>query len=442
MKLCSFPGGVFLHSEKHLTEGKPIQTVVPPKKVVLPLIQHTGAPLEPLVKKGDIVARGQKIADVEAFVAAPVHASVSGTVLGVEEWWHPVVGRFKAVLIENDFQNRVVHQEPLSEEIENLDPLFLRKWIREGGIVGLGGAAFPTHVKVSPPPGKHIDSFILNGAECEPFLTCDHRIMIEQTALIVRGMRVLKKVVGAERVYVGIEENKRDCMEAFEKFRGDFPGSFEIVPLRVKYPQGSEKQLIRAILGREVPPGGLPLDVGVVVNNVQTAWSIGRMAQEGIPLVERVITLSGDCLRESGNFLVPLGMLLEELILFCGGFVRDPQKVVMGGPMMGISQVSLEVPVVKGTSGFIFFSKVFLKREYPCIRCGNCVKSCPMFLVPSYLAKLSEFRAFEEAEKNRALDCMECGVCSYLCPSGIQLTQLIKLAKSEILRRRKGGEKK
>lgn len=443
MKWKSFPGGVLLDPAKDRTEGKPIRRISPPKKVVLPLLQHTGAPLEPLVKKGDKIRKGQKIADAEAFITAPVHAPVSGVVLGIEEWWHPVLGRFRAVVVENDFQDLGEYRDPLPDDIERLEPQFLREWIREGGVVGLGGAAFPTHVKVSPPAGKKIDSFILNGAECEPYLTCDHRVMVERGEMVFLGARILARACGAERVYVGVEENKEDCIELFEKLKNGFPLPLEVVPLRTKYPQGSEKQLIRAVLNREVPPGGLPLDVGVVVDNVQTAWVVGRMSREGVPLIERVITLSGDCLREPGNLEVPLGVTLTELVEFCGGFEKEPRKVVMGGPMMGIAQVSLEVPVIKGTSGFLFFSEVAEKREYPCIRCGRCSEGCPMFLVPSYLAKLSEFKAFEEAEENRVMDCMECGTCSYVCPAGIQITQLIKLAKSEILRRRKkGGEKK
>ena len=442
MKPKSFSGGILLDPAKGATEKKPIQRITPPKKVVLPLLQHTGAALEPLVKKGDQVRRGQKIADAEAFVTAPVHASVSGKVAGVEEWWHPVLGRFRAVVIENDFQELLEVREPLPEDIESLDPVFLREWIREGGMVGLGGAAFPTHVKVSPPPGKKIDSLIVNGAECEPYLTCDHRVMLERTELVLWGVRILARSCGAGRVYVGIEENKEDCIERFEKLRKDFPLPLAVVKLPTRYPQGSEKQLIKAILGREVPPGGLPLDVGVVVNNVQTAWAVGRMAREGIPLLERVITMGGDCLKEPGNIEVPLGTLLEEVVAFCGGLVKEPRKIIMGGPMTGIAQVSLEVPVVKGSSGFLFFSQIPTKREYPCIRCGRCVEGCPMFLVPSDLAKLSEFKALEEAEKNRILDCMECGCCSYVCPAGIEIVQRIKLAKGEILRRRrKGGVK-
>ncbi len=439
MKLRTFPQGVFLSPAKELTAHRSIVEIGSPPKVVLPLWQHTGAPLEPLVKRGDVVKKGQKVADVEAFIAAPLHASISGKVTAIEEWWHPSMGKFRAIVIENDGQEEVERREPLPKDIENLDSLFLRKWIREGGMVGLGGAAFPTHVKVSPPAGKIIDTVILNGAECEPYLTCDHRVMVERPDTVLLGLRILVRACGAKRAYIGIEENKEECLTLFAKLVKYMSIPTEVVPLATKYPQGSEKQIILAILGREVPPGGLPLDVGVVVNNVQTASAIGRMAEEGMPLVERVITVSGECIQTPGNLEVPLGTVLEGIVAFCGGFVKTPQKIIMGGPMTGIAQSSLQVPVIKGTSGFLFFSRPYEKKEYPCIRCGRCVDGCPMFLLPYHLARLAEFQAFLEAEEHRVLDCMECGVCSYVCPAGIPLTQFIKLAKAEIIRRKKGG---
>jgi len=442
MRVKTFPKGVHPpRTFKELTSSSAIRVIEPPEKVVLPLIQHTGAPLSALVKKGDRVRKGQKIADVDAFVSAPLHASVSGVVSAIVDWPHPTRGIFKAIVIERDGEEEE-HQEPLPvEAIEDLEPDFLRKWIREGGMVGLGGAAFPTHVKVSPPQGKTIEYLILNGAECEPYLTCDHRVMLERTEEILVGLRILARTCGAKTAFVGIEENKPDCIQVFKEKVKQLTIPTTVVPLATKYPQGSEKHLILAILGREVPPGGLPLDVGVVVNNVQTAWALGRMALEGTPLVERVITVSGDCIKERGNFLVPIGTLLEDLISLCGGFTEPPRKVIMGGPMMGIAQVSFNVPVIKGTSGFLFMREFRPPREYSCIRCGRCVNHCPMNLIPSQLARLSEFGAFEEAEKFRAMDCIECGVCAYICPAGIPITYRIKFAKAEIIRRsRKGGK--
>lgn len=440
MKLRTFPQGVFLPHHKEDTAHLPIVRVPEPSRVVLPLIQHAGAPLKPLVNKGDTVKRGQKIADADAFVAAPVHAPLSGKVAGIEEWAHPTMGKFQAIVIENDGKGEEERYEPLPETIEDLEPERLRVFVREGGFVGLGGAAFPTHVKLSPPQGKSIDSFILNGAECEPYLTCDHRVMLERTEEMLLGLRIMVRACGAKRAYIGIEDNKKDCIDHVANLLRNFPIPAEVVPLRTKYPQGSEKHLILAILGREVPPGGLPLDVGVVVNNVQTAAALGRMARTGLPLVERVITISGDCLNKRGNFEVPLGMLLEDLVDFCEGFTAPPRKIIMGGPMTGITQVSLAVPVIKGTSGFLFFRNVPKKREYPCIRCGRCVAHCPMRLLPYLLGRLAEERLFAEAEDNRVLDCVECGSCAYVCPAGIALVHLLKLAKFEVMRQKRGGK--
>ncbi|MGQ9623423.1 MAG: electron transport complex subunit RsxC [Candidatus Caldatribacteriaceae bacterium] len=441
MKLKTFPQGVFLPHHKEDTAPLSIIRIPMPSRVVLPLVQHTGVPLKPLVKKGDIVRRGQKIADVEAFVTAPVHASISGKVAGIEEWAHPTLGKCQAVVIENDGTQEEERKDPLPEDIESLKPDFLRLWVREGGFVGLGGAAFPTHVKLSPPEGKPIDTFILNGAECEPYLTCDHRVMLERAQEMLLGLRIMVRACRAKRAYIGIEDNKKDCIDHIAPLLQDLPFPAEVVPLRTKYPQGSEKHLILAILGREVPPGGLPLDVGVVVNNVQTAALLGRMAKEGLPLVERVITLSGDCLKKRGNLEVPLGVLLEDLVDFCEGFTIPPRKIVMGGPMTGVAQVSLSVPVIKGTSGFLFFARPSTKREYPCIRCGRCVTHCPMRLMPYLLGRLAEERLFAKAESARVLDCIECGSCAYVCPAGIALVHLLKLAKFEVMRRaRKGGK--
>ncbi|MEN3202803.1 MAG: electron transport complex subunit RsxC [Atribacterota bacterium] len=441
MKLRTFPQGVFLPHHKEDTAHLAIVRVPPPSRVVLPLSQHTGAPLKPLVQKGDTVKRGQKIADVDAFVAAPLHAPVSGKVAGIEDWAHPTLGRFQAIVIENDGSSEEFRYDPLPEDIESLEPESLRLFVREGGFVGLGGAAFPTHVKLSPPPDKPIDAFILNGAECEPYLTCDHRVMLERAEDMLLGLRIMVRACGAQRAYIGIEDNKKDCITHLTPLVRDLPFPTEVIPLKTKYPQGSEKHLILAILSREVPPGGLPLDVGVVVNNVQTAAALGRMAKEGIPLVERVITLSGDCLKKRGNFEVPLGMLLEDLVALCDGFTTPPRKVVMGGPMTGITQATLAVPVIKGTSGFLFFAQNVGKPEHSCIRCGRCVLHCPMRLLPYLLGRLAEEHLFEEAETNRVLDCVECGSCAYVCPAGIALVHLIKLAKFEVMRRRKRGGK-
>ncbi len=442
MKTLSFRGGIHPPTFKEKTQEQPIRSFPQPEKVYLPLLQHTGAPLEPLVKKGDKVKRGQKVADVHAFVAAPLHASIAGTVAGQQDYPHPVRGTFSCLVIENDGTNEEEKAEPIQEnEIESKEPGFFRDWIREGGMVGLGGAAFPTHVKVTPPEGKTIDTLILNGAECEPYLTSDHRVMVERSKLVVLGARILCRACGAKKILIGIENNKPESIAAMREAVSVVPGEWEIRSLPAKYPQGSEKHLILSLLGRAVPPGGLPLDVGVVVSNVQTAAYIGRMAQTGLPLVDRVLTLTGDCLVSPANLEVPLGVRLMELVEFCGGLSSEPRKIIMGGPMTGIAQVTMEIPVIKGTSGFVLTCDLYEKHEYPCIRCGRCVTTCPMHLVPSDLAKFSEFRDFDQARDWYALDCIECGICAYGCPSGIPLTQHIKYAKAEIIRRsRKGGK--
>ena len=442
MKGKVFRGGIHPPTMKESTAQKPIKRFPPPEKVYLPLLQHTGSPLHPLVKKGDRVKKGQKIADVDAYISAPLHSSLAGKVVAIEEWPHPIRGKCLAIIIENDGSNQIEREGILSrEEIERIDEKSLRVWIREGGFVGLGGAAFPTHVKVSPPAGKTIETLLINGAECEPYLTCDHRVMVERTEMMLTGTQILARACGAGKVIFGIEKNKPDCIERVSEAIKNFSIPAQVFSLPTLYPQGSEKHLILTILGKEVPPGGLPLDVGVVVSNVQTAWAIGRKALEGIPLIERVITLTGDCMNRPENIEVSLGARLAEVVDFCGGFQISPEKTIMGGPMTGVGQVTLDIPVIKGTSGFVFLKKTFLKKEYPCIRCGRCVDYCPVYLLPTDLAKYAENGDYEEAKKQRALDCMECGSCSYVCPAGIPITHYIKIAKAEImLQSKKGGK--
>ncbi|HSV32146.1 MAG TPA: electron transport complex subunit RsxC [Atribacteraceae bacterium] len=442
MKTGRFRGGIHPPSWKESTRLRPIRSLPLPDKLYLLLLQHTGTPLVPLVVKGDRVKRGQKIADVEAYISAPLHAPVAGKVLAIEDWPHPCQGKFPAIVIENDHTEEEEKRDPLdTREIEALDRSFLREWIREGGLVGLGGAAFPTHVKVSPPEGKTIDTLILNGAECEPFLTADERVMIEDPENILLGGRILKQCCGAGRLVIALEDNKSESERSIRRLLDKDPGVAELITLPTRYPQGSEKHLILSLLKRWVPPGGLPFDVGVVVSNVQTSRAVGRMAREGLPLIDRVITVSGDAISQADNLSVPLGMRLIDILEGCGGLKTEPRKIIMGGPMTGIAQVQLDVPVVKGTSGFLFMSEITEKKEFPCIRCGRCVSTCPMNLVPSALARFSEFRAYDEARNHYALDCIECGVCAYGCPSGIPLTHHIKQAKAEILRKsRKGSQ--
>lgn len=438
MTAKTFPGGIHPDYGKGPTAGKPVVRAAPPKTVVIPLHQHTGAPCEALVKAGDEVKMGQKIGDTGAFVSAPVHASVSGKVLAVEPRPHPAFGVSLAVVIESDGQDQLDPEIRPAGSLDTLDAAALRKVIREAGIVGMGGAAFPTAVKVAPPPNKKIDTVALNGAECEPYLTADHRVMLEQADDVVFGLRALMKACGAERGLIAIEDNKPDAIEVIHKALGGAP-DLQIIHLHTKYPQGSEKHLLKACLNREVPSGGLPLDVGVVVNNVATAAAVARAVRNGTPLYERVLTVTGGAVANPQNMLVRVGTSFGDLIEQCGGFAKPAGKVINGGPMMGIAQSSLDVPVTKGTSGILCLARGEVARDEAeaCLKCGRCIDACPMYLMPLWISAYAERGKHEEAERLNALDCIECGCCSYVCPARRPLVQAIRLAKGEITARRR-----
>lgn len=438
MALRTFRGGVHPSYNKDATYAKPVLSISTPEKVVIPLHQHTGAPCEPIVKVGDEVKIGQKIGDSQAALTAPVHASVSGKVKAITN--HPlstgVDGR--CVVIESDGLDAWDESVKPRNDVDKLSPEEIIGIIREAGIVGLGGAAFPTYFKLTPPKGKTFDTLLLNGAECEPYLSADHRIMVERPADVVAGARLLMKAIGVEKAIIGVENNKPDAISALMKeVEGD--KGIEIVPLGVKYPQGAEKQLIWAILGREVPSGGLPVDVGVVVNNVGTAVAVKEAVTEGMPLVRRVVTVAGSCVKEPKNLMVPIGTLVSDLIEACGGTQIPPRKVIIGGPMMGVAQHTTEVPVTKGTSGILLLSEkeAAVYEPIPCIRCGKCVDACPMNLMPLWLSGYAEASRFDDCERLGALDCIECGCCSFICPSSRRLVQGIRLAKAEIMAKRR-----
>lgn len=433
MALRTFKGGVHPRYNKDATFRKRITSMPSPGKVVIPLHQHTGAPCEPLVKVGDDVRVGQKIGDSKAALTAPVHASVSGKVKAIAK--HPQSSGVDglSIVIESDGQGTPDESIKMRTSVDELGEKELIGIIREAGIVGLGGAAFPTYFKLTPPAGKTFDTLLLNGAECEPYLSADHRLMVERPFDVVTGAGLLMKAIGVERAVIGIENNKPDAISALrEAAKGD-PG-IEIAPLGVKYPQGAEKQLIFAILGREVPSGGLPVDVGVVVNNVGTAVAVKEAVIDGMPLVRRVVTVTGSCIKEPKNLMVPIGALVNDLIEACGGIQIPPKKVIIGGPMMGIAQYTTDIPVTKGTSGVLLLSEkeVVVEDVLPCIRCGKCVDACPMNLMPLWLSGYQEAGRFDDCEKLGALDCIECGCCSFVCPSRRRLVQGIRLAKAEI----------
>ncbi len=434
----TFRGGIHPPYNKEATASRAIVDAAPPKVVVIPLSQHTGAPCEPLVKVGDEVRLGQKIGEAKAFVSAPVHASVSGKVTAVDARPHPALGTATAVVIESDGLDTPDPSIAGAGDVAALSADEIRKIVREAGIVGLGGAAFPLSVKLSPPAGKTIDTLVLNGAECEPYLTADHRVMLEETADVVYGLRALMKACGAERGLIAIEDNKLDAAEALKAALSGTSG-IQIVLLHTKYPQGSEKQLVWACLQREVPSGGLPLDVGVVVNNVGTAVAVAKAIKHGTPLYERVVTVTGSAVANPQNMRCRIGVSFADLIEQCGGFHKPAGKVINGGPMMGIAQSTLEVPVVKGTSGVLCLAHDEVVRDEPtaCLKCGRCVEECPMHLTPLWIAAYAERGMHEEAERLNAMDCVECGCCSYVCPARRPLVQAIRLAKGDITARRR-----
>ncbi len=427
-----FRGGVHPNDRKSLTANRPIEVVPIPEKVIIPMRQHIGAPAIPIVSKGDIVKKGQAIAKNEGFVSSPIHSSISGKVIDICDCSHSVFGKCLSIIIENDGLDEWIEGIRYQRDWENLDIEEMRQIIQQSGIVGMGGATFPTHVKLSPSKDKKIDTFILNGAECEPYLTADYRMMLEYTERIVVGVKIAMKILGVQKSYVGIEDNKPEAIKAMkDAFIGT---NVEVVSLPTKYPQGAEKMLIKMLVGKEIPSGGLPMDVGVVVQNVGTVIAICDAITKGIPLIERVTTITGGSINEPKNLLLRIGTTFEDAISYCGGFKEDPEKIIMGGPMMGFAQYTLNVPIIKGTSGILALSKkdVNSGKESPCIKCGKCVEVCPMGLVPSMLSILGERNLYGEAKEDYDLfDCVECGSCVYVCPAKRKIVQYIRYSKAQ-----------
>ena len=409
----------------------------PPEQVFIPLSQHIGAPCAPLVKKGDRVLVGQKIGDTDARLTVPVHSSVSGTVSGIVAIELPGGKRAQSVSISNDGQYELSPDAVFEGDPSELEPSEIINRIRDAGVVGMGGAAFPTYFKLSVPPGKRADALIVNGVECEPYLTADHRLMLENPDEILRGASLACAALQAKRVFIGIEDNKPDAIKVLTEKASALP-DVEIVPLRVKYPQGAEKQLIKAIFGREVPSGGLPIDVGVVVINVGTAAAIAGALYKGMPLVRRVLTITGTIVREPANILARVGTPVSHLVDACGGLAEPLGKVVYGGPMMGIAHHTLDTPVVKGMSGVLVYSQAEAEAMQPtaCVRCGKCIEACPMGLMPGTLAQMIETGRYDLAESEHMADCIECGCCAYICPAYRPIVQAIRQGKDEIARRK------
>jgi electron transport complex protein RnfC len=437
----TFPGGVHPYEGKKFTEKKQIEVLPSPQKVFIPLQQHIGAPTTPLVEKGKEVKAGEKIGEVNGFVSTPVHASIAGKVTGIEDIDHPVSGRGQAIVIEKGETEQWVDSIKLDEKYLDLSAKEMRDRIKEAGLAGMGGATFPTHVKLSPPPDKKIDVLILNGIECEPYLTADHRLMLEYPGDIVRGMRIMMKILGVKRGIIGIESNKPDAVKVMLDAIKD-EEEMEVNVFPVKYPQGAEKQLIKAALNREVPSGGLPMDVGVIVQNVGTSKAVYEAVALHKPLTHRVLTVTGPGVKEPKNLLVPIGTKFQDVIDFCGGITEKAAKIIMGGPMMGLTQPNLNVPVIKGTSGILILEEdsSHLPEEEPCIGCGRCVEVCPVHLLPTTLQLLVNNEKFDEAENLHIMDCIECGSCAFICPANRYLLHGIRFGKRRILDlRRKAG---
>ncbi len=443
-KKFSFKGGVHPSHSKSQTEKLPTEVFAPPSKVVIPLSQHIGAPAKPIVKRGDRVVIGQVIGEPGGFVSSTIHSSVAGTVTSVGPFAHPLGRQVMAVEIENDGSEEKAPFIPFEKPWREAAPGELVQKIASCGIVGMGGASFPTQVKLSPPSNKPIDTLIINAAECEPYLTADHRLMLERPEDLLVGMLILRKILGAKKSYIGIEDNKPDAIAAItEKLSDPKYKDITIAVLKAKYPQGGEKQLINAVTGREVPSGGLPMDVGCVVQNVGTALAIRDSILVGSPLYERVVTVTGPAVRAPKNMLVRLGTPVRLLLEACDTDFSMMKKLIMGGPMMGLAQSELDVPVIKSTSGLLAYDKTTpAVREYPCINCGICVKACPIHLVPSRLAKLVDKGHIDDAVEWNLMDCVECGSCAYACPSKINLVHFMKLGKYTVQAKRAAAQKK
>ncbi|SFM48723.1 electron transport complex subunit RsxC [Thermodesulforhabdus norvegica] len=416
-------------AECKFTAGDPIREFPLPELLYVPLQQHMGRRAKPLVKKGDVVKKGQKIGEADGFISAPVHAPAAGKVKALERVMLPNGVYDDAVVIEVDSgDDELAEPSWPIKPLEELSPEDIRLIAREAGIVGLGGATFPTAVKLTPPDNVKIDTLLINGAECEPFLTADHRLMFEKTREIIEGAELVRRAVGAERVFIGIEENKGDAVEKFDELLRNRAG-WEVVSLKSIYPQGAEKNLIKVITGREVPVGGLPFNVNVAIQNVGTVYSLYRAAVEGVPLIERVVTVSGDGVAERGNYIIRFGVMARRVLEKCGADFDGIEKVVFGGPMMGMSLKGYDVPVIKSTSGIITFKKAFREEARPCLNCGKCVHVCTLGIAPTRVVKYIRAGKWSEAKKAGLLNCMECGCCAFICPSRIPLVQWLRYGK-------------
>lgn len=435
----TFRGGVHPNDSKRRTNNIEIEVLSAPKTMIYPVQQHIGKPANVLVSVGEEVKIGQLIAEADGFVSANIHASVSGKVTAIKPHIHPNGNMVNSIIVENDFKDEYIRDFKDQKDIEKLSAQDIVDMVKDAGIVGMGGATFPTHVKLKP--SSDIDTVIVNGAECEPYITSDHRLMLEHPKCILTGIKAAMKTVGAKNALVGIESNKPD---AIAKLKEIFAGedNINVVPVKAKYPQGSEKQMINALTGRQVPSGGLPSDIGVVVLNIDTVWAMADVINKGLPLIYRIVTLSGGAVSQPKNYMVRLGTPVQEVIDAAGGFSEEPSKILLGGPMMGTAIYDTSVPVIKGTGAIIALTENEIKSTEPtvCIRCAKCVDACPMHLQPLMLRAYSIKNDYAKLKEFHITDCMECGACAYICPGRQNPVQYIRNAKPKVIDMIKKGD--
>ncbi|NLY36645.1 MAG: electron transport complex subunit RsxC [Tissierellia bacterium] len=437
MGFLTFRGGIDVPHGKEATEKLPIVDCPPPQRVFLSMRQHIGAPAQAVVKVGDEIKIGQLVGKAGGFVSANIHSSVSGIVKRIST--KKIMGTDAVLVeIENDFQESLHEDVKARGNLDALEPGEIRKLLGESGIVGMGGAGFPIHVKLSPPENKPIDVLIINGAECEPYLTGDHRLMLENGKEIVQGTKLIMKSLGVSKAFIAIEANKPDAILAMKEHTKN-EQDIEVVSLKTKYPQGAEKQLIFACTGRYVPSGGLPMDVGVVVNNTASTKAVADFILRGMPLVDRVCTVTGSGITSPMNVKIKNGTPLSHIVEVAKGVTPDFAKLILGGPMMGMAAPDMDMPSTKTTGGLLFLNSedAYIPESEPCIKCGKCVDICPVFLEPIYIARYAEKGYFGKADELGALDCIECGSCSFICPSKRPLVHSIRMAKRKILESRK-----
>ena len=438
MALLTFKGGIHPDDGKSLAKDKAIVDVKPKGDLVYPVSQHIGAPANPVVAVGDHVLKGQMIAEAGGFVSAPIYASVSGTVKAIAPHLNPTGGRVNSIVIENDGEYKEV-EYPAVTPLEDMSKEDILNAIGTAGVVGMGGAGFPTRVKLSPKEPEKIDYIIANCAECEPYITADYRTMIETPEKLVGGMKIILRLFDNAKGIFGVEDNKPDCIEKLRELTKDEP-RMEVLALKTKYPQGAERQLIYATTGRKINSSMLPADVGCIVDNVDTVVAIYRAVTDGRPLMERIITVTGDAVANPRNFRVPIGMSYQELLDVAGGFKQDPEKIICGGPMMGFGMFDLNVPTTKTSTALLALTQddVSAMEPSPCINCGRCVEACPGRIVPSLLATYAEHFDEESFVEHNGMECCECGCCSFVCPAKRPLTQEIKsMRKIQLAKKKK-----